>query len=456
MKETICAISTPPGIGAIAIVRTSGEESFRIASSLFHHLDVTAMPAQAARFAELFDGDALLDQVVVTKYAAPRSYTGEDMVEISCHGSLYIQKRIVELLVERGCRLAEPGEFTQRAFLHGKLDLPQAEAVADLIESQSETTHKLAIGQLRGDFSKRLSALRERFVQIASLLELELDFSEEEVEFADRSELLALLDELDSEVGRLIRSFKAGNVLKRGVPVAIVGQPNVGKSTLLNAILQHDRAIVSPIPGTTRDTVEDTFVIDGTLFRFIDTAGLRQSDDTLESIGIERTYQALSQASVVLYLVDVTRTTLADLKAEMEEFQQRVSLDEKEIIPVANKIDELETMPNDYKEWHDMGVLFVSAKRRVNLGDIEERLSLYVQQHKIQDLTLITNERHYALLCDVGSAIGRIRQGLGSGLPTDLVAEEVRAALHGIGLLTGSVSTDELLDNIFGKFCIGK
>ncbi|MBP5206810.1 MAG: tRNA uridine-5-carboxymethylaminomethyl(34) synthesis GTPase MnmE [Bacteroidales bacterium] len=456
MKETICAISTPPGIGAIAIVRTSGEESFRIASSLFHHLDVTAMPAQAARFAELFDGDALLDQVVVTKYAAPRSYTGEDMVEISCHGSLYIQKRIVELLVERGCRLAEPGEFTQRAFLHGKLDLPQAEAVADLIESQSETTHKLAIGQLRGDFSKRLSALRERFVQMASLLELELDFSEEEVEFADRSELLALLDELDGEVGRLIRSFKAGNVLKRGVPVAIVGQPNVGKSTLLNAILQHDRAIVSPIPGTTRDTVEDTFVIDGTLFRFIDTAGLRQSDDTLENIGIDRTYQALAEASVVLYLVDVTLTSLADLKAEMEEFRQQVNLNEKEIIPVANKIDELETLPCDYKEWHDMGVIFVSAKRRVNLGDIEERLSQYVQQHKIQDLTIITNERHYALLCEVEETIARIRQGLESQLPTDLVAEEVRAALHDIGLLTGSVSTDELLDNIFGKFCIGK
>ena len=456
MKETICAISTPPGIGAIAIVRTSGEGSFRLASPLFKHLELTALPPQTARFAELYDGETLLDQVVVTKYAAPHSYTGEDMLEISCHGSLYIQKRIVELLVEHGCRLAQPGEFTQRAFLHGKLDLPQAEAVADLIESQSETTHKLAIGQLRGDFSKRLKSLRERFVQMASLLELELDFSEEEVEFADRRELLALLDELDDEVGRLIRSFKAGNVLKRGVPVAIVGQPNVGKSTLLNAILQHDRAIVSPIPGTTRDTVEDTFVIDGTLFRFIDTAGLRQSDDTLENIGIDRTYQALAEASVVLYLVDVTRTSLADLKAEMEEFRQPVNLKEKEIIPVANKIDELETLPSDYKEWHDMGVIFVSAKRHVNLGDIEERLSQYVQQHKIQDLTIITNERHYALLCEVEETIARIRQGLESQLPTDLVAEEVRAALHDIGLLTGSVSTDELLDNIFGKFCIGK
>jgi len=456
MKETICAISTPPGIGAIAIVRTSGTGSFTLTAPLFPHLDIGNLPPQSARFTELYDGETLLDQVVVTKYAAPHSYTGEDMLEISCHGSLFIQKRIVELMVENGCRMAAPGEFTQRAFLNGKLDLPQAEAVADLIESQSETTHKLAIRQLKGDFSKRLNALRDRFVQLASLLELELDFSEEEVEFADRKELTGLLDELDEEVGRLIRSFKAGNVLKRGVPVAIVGQPNVGKSTLLNAILQHDRAIVSPIPGTTRDTIEDTFVIDGTLFRFIDTAGLRQSDDTLENIGIERTYQALAQASIVLYLVDITQTDLADLKAEIEEFHQQTDLDEKEVIAIANKIDELESLPSDYKEWHDLGVLFVSAKRKVNLGDIEERLSQYIQQHKVQDLTLITNERHYALLCEVENTIGRIREGLDSQLPTDLVAEEVRAALHDIGLLTGSVSTDELLDNIFGKFCIGK
>lgn len=456
MKETICAISTPPGIGAIAIVRTSGTDSFPIAAQLFPQLDLLALPPQNARFAQLFDNGQLLDQVVVTKFAAPKSYTGEDMVEISCHGSIFIQKHIVELLVEKGCRLAEPGEFTQRAFLNGKLDLPQAEAVADLIESQSETTHRLAIHQLRGEFSNRMRQLRERFVHIASLLELELDFSEEDLEFADRSELKALLDEISEEVSRLIRSFKLGNVLKRGIPVAIVGRPNVGKSTLLNAILQQDRAIVSPIPGTTRDTVEETFTIDGTLFRFIDTAGLRQSEDTIENIGIERTRRAVEQATVVLYLVDASNTTLDAARAEMREFSENAGLQDKELVIVANKIDELESLPADYKDWHDMGTLFVSAKRRVNLGDIEERLADYVKRHHIQDLSLLTNERHYALLCDIEDAIGRIHDGLEMQLPTDLVAEEVRAALHDIGLLTGTISSDDLLDHVFSKFCIGK
>ena len=456
MKETICAISTPPGIGAIAIVRTSGTDSFPIAAQLFPKLDLLALPPQNARFTQLFDNGQLLDQVVVTKFASPKSYTGEDMVEISCHGSLFIQKRIIELLVENGCRLAAPGEFTQRAFLNGKLDLPQAEAVADLIESQSETTHRLAIHQLRGEFSNRMRQLRERFVHIASLLELELDFSEEDLEFADRSELKALLNEIGTEVSRLIRSFKLGNVLKRGIPVAIVGRPNVGKSTLLNAILQHERAIVSPIPGTTRDTVEETFTIDGTLFRFIDTAGLRQSEDTIENIGIERTRQAVEQATVVLYLVDASNTTLDAARAEMREFSENAGLQDKELVIVANKIDELESLPADYKEWHDMGTLFVSAKRRVNLGDIEERLAAYVKRHHIQEQSLLTNERHYALLCDIENAIGRIHDGLEMQLPTDLVAEEVRAALHDIGLLTGTISSDDLLDHVFSKFCIGK
>lgn len=456
MRDTICAISTPPGIGAIAIVRASGEEAFDIASHLFPTLKLAALAPQTAQFAQFYDGDHILDQVVVTKFAKPHSYTGEDMVEISCHGSVYIQKRILELLVEGGCRLAGPGEFTQRAFLNGKLDLPQAEAVADLIDSQSETTHHLAINQLRGDFSNRMRQLREQFVHLASLLELELDFSEEEVEFADRTELQHLLDELDTEVGRLVQSFKVGNVLKTGIPVAIVGHPNVGKSTLLNAILQHDRAIVSPIPGTTRDTVEDTFTIDGTLFRFIDTAGLRQSDDTIESIGIERTHQAISKASIVLYVVDVTRDGLDGIREQVDEFHSQADLVDKELVVIANKIDELESMPADYKAWHDMDILFVSAKRKVNIGDIEERLAQFVQRHKIQDLSLLTNERHYALLCDIAAAIGRIRDGLESHLPTDLLAEEVRVALHNIGVLTGTVSTDELLDTIFGKFCIGK
>ncbi len=456
MKDTICAISTPAGIGAIAVVRASGDEAFEKLTPLFPNINLNSLPPQSAKFTQIFDNDQVIDQVVVLKFAAPHSYTGENMVEISCHGSLYIQKKILELMIEQGCRMAQPGEFTQRAFLNGKLDLPQAEAVADLIDSQSESTHKLAINQLKGSFSKKLNSLREQLVQLGSLLELELDFSEEEVEFANREELNRLLDELGTETDRLLHSFKVGNALKTGIPVAIVGQPNVGKSTLLNTLLQHDRAIVSPIPGTTRDTVEDTFVINGTPFRFIDTAGIRQADDSLESIGIERTFQAIDQASIIFYMVDASRADFASVKAEVEEFEVSTDLTDKQLLIIANKIDELKTLPEHYKDWHDMDIIFISAKRQVNIGDIENRLVEYIQQHHIQDVSLLTNERHYALLSDMRTAIGRIRQGLADEIPTDLLAEDVRIALYDIGSLTGTISTDELLDNIFGKFCIGK
>lgn len=456
MKDTICAISTPAGIGAIAVVRASGDEAFEKLTPLFPNINLNSLPPQSAKFTQIFDNNQVIDQVVVLKFAAPHSYTGENMVEISCHGSLYIQKKILELMIEQGCRMAQPGEFTQRAFLNGKLDLPQAEAVADLIDSQSESTHKLAINQLKGSFSKKLNSLREQLVQLGSLLELELDFSEEEVEFANREELNRLLDELGSETDRLLHSFKVGNALKTGIPVAIVGQPNVGKSTLLNTLLQHDRAIVSPIPGTTRDTVEDTFVINGTPFRFIDTAGIRQADDSLESIGIERTFQAIDQAAIIFYMVDASRADFASVKAEVEEFEVSTDLTDKQLLIIANKIDELKTLPEHYKDWHDMDIIFISAKRQVNIGDIENRLVEYIQQHHIQDVSLLTNERHYALLSDMRTAIGRIRQGLSDEIPTDLLAEDVRIALYDIGSLTGTISTDELLDNIFGKFCIGK
>ena len=456
MKDTICAISTPAGIGAIAVVRASGDEAFEKLTPLFPNINLNSLPPQSAKFTQIFDNDQVIDQVVVLKFAAPHSYTGENMVEISCHGSLYIQKKILELMIEQGCRMAQSGEFTQRAFLNGKLDLPQAEAVADLIDSQSESTHKLAINQLKGSFSKKLNSLREQLVQLGSLLELELDFSEEEVEFANREELNRLLDELGTETDRLLHSFKVGNALKTGIPVAIVGQPNVGKSTLLNTLLQHDRAIVSPIPGTTRDTVEDTFVINGTPFRFIDTAGIRQADDSLESIGIERTFQAINKADIIFYMVDASQSDFASVKAEVEDFKASTDLIDKQLLIIANKIDELKTLPEHYKDWHDMDIIFISAKRQVNIGDIENRLVEYIQQHHIQDVSLLTNERHYALLSDMRTAIGRIRQGLDDEIPTDLLAEDVRIALYDIGSLTGTISTDELLDNIFGKFCIGK
>lgn len=457
MKETICAISTPPGLGAIAMIRLSGPEAFDTAAKLFGgKFQFEQLKPQVAKFSEIYDGEQLIDQVVVTKFAAPRSYTGEDMVEISCHGSIYIQKKIIELLVEKGCRMAAPGEFTQRAFLNGKMDLPQAEAIADLIDSQSETTHKLAVNQLSGTFSKKINALREQFVQLASLIELELDFSEEDVEFANRDELRNILDSLRSEVERLIASFKIGNVLKTGIPVAIVGKPNVGKSTLLNTILQHDRAIVSHIPGTTRDTIEDTFNINGTLFRFIDTAGIRQSDDEIENYGIQRTYHAIEQAAIILYMLDITQDHPDTVEQEIEDFKAHVDMQDKQLVIIANKIDQMESLPADYQRWHDMGILFTSAKRNVNIDSIEEQLTQYVERFQIQDLSLLTNERHYALLSDISTSIDRIQQGLDDQIPTDLLAEDVRAALYDLGCLTGTISTDELLGNIFGKFCIGK
>lgn len=457
MKDTICAISTPPGLGAIAIVRASGNDAFSIAGKLFRpQLHFETLPPQQAKFAQLVEGDQLIDQVVVTKFAAPHSYTGEDMVEISCHGSIFIQKKIVELLIEHGCRMATPGEFTQRAFLNGKLDLPQAEAVADLIDSQSETTHKLAINQLKGEFSSKIRQLREQFVQMASLIELELDFSEEDVEFANRDELRDLLNQLEEEVSQLIRAFKIGNVLKSGIPVAIVGQPNVGKSTLLNAILQHDRAIVSHIPGTTRDTIEDTFNIDGTLFRFIDTAGIRQSDDELENIGIERTYQAISQASVIIYMIDITQTSIEQLIEETKLLADNMDLSDKQLIIVANKIDEIDTLPTTDSRWQELGIKFISAKQRTNIEEIKAQLRDFIEQQHLHDLTLLTNERHYALLCNIDKSIQDIRRGLDDGTPTDLLAEDVRAALYDLGNLTGTISTDDILNTIFGKFCIGK
>lgn len=457
MKETICAISTPPGLGAIAMIRLSGPEAFDTAAKLFGgKFQFEQLKPQVAKFSEIYDGEQLIDQVVVTKFAAPRSYTGEDMVEISCHGSIYIQKKIIELLVEKGCRMAAPGEFTQRAFLNGKMDLPQAEAIADLIDSQSETTHKLAVNQLTGTFSKKINALREKFVQLASLIELELDFSEEDVEFANRDELRNILDSLRSEVERLIASFKIGNVLKTGIPVAIVGKPNVGKSTLLNTILQHDRAIVSHIPGTTRDTIEDTFNINGTLFRFIDTAGIRQSDDEIENYGIQRTYHAIEQAAIILYMLDITQDHPDTVEQEIEDFKAHVDMQDKQLVIIANKIDQMESLPADYQRWHDMGILFTSAKRNVNIDSIEEQLTQYVERFQIQDLSLLTNERHYALLSDISTSIDSIQQGLDDQIPTDLLAEDVRAALYDLGCLTGTISSDELLGNIFGKFCIGK
>lgn len=454
---TICSISTAPGIGAIAVIRVSGEKAFPIVNQLFNaQTDFLGTSANRAKFAEIFDGDTLVDQVVFVKFAAPHSYDGEDMVEISCHGSRYIQQKILQMLLARGCRLAEPGEFTMRAFLNGKMDLPQAEAVSDLIDSQSETAHRLAVNQLKGGFSHKIAELREQFIHLAALLELELDFSEEDVQFADRKQIMDLLRHLKKEITRLTDSFKLGNALKSGIPVAIVGKPNVGKSTLLNALLGDDRAIVSDIPGTTRDTVEDTFTYHGTTFRFIDTAGIRTSEDEIENFGIERTFKAVENADIVLYLIDINATTIDDVEAEMTFIRQKINIEEKKIILVANKIDEMETLPRQFSEWDKLETVFVSAKRKVNLESIGEMLLRYVEERKVSESTLLTNVRHYDIMRQILQDIENIEQGFENQQSTDLIAVDVHLILDKLGRLTGTISDNDVLNTIFSRFCIGK
>ena len=407
-----------------------------------------------AKFASLYDFSnekrELIDQVVVTKFATPHSFTGEDVVEISCHGSVYIQQKIIELLVKNGCRMAAPGEFTQRAFLNGKLDLPQAEAIADLIEAQSETAHHAAMRQLQGELSGKMAVLREELLQMASLLELELDFSEEEVEFADRTTLLNLLGLIKAEVNNLLQSYKWGTMLKNGIPVAIVGEPNVGKSTLLNAILQQERAIVSDIPGTTRDTIEDTFTLNGTLFRFIDTAGIRESGDTIERIGIERAFDTIRKAAIILWITDA-RKSKQETESELNKITNSIKSDDKKIILLRNKSD-LVSNPSECID----NAIYISAKKGENLNSVLNEIDSFVKENHIQDIILLTSERHQALLNGILASIERTENGLKRQLPTDLVAEDVRMALHNLGELTGTISSDDILNNIFGKFCIGK
>lgn len=454
---TICSISTAPGIGAIAVIRVSGKKAFSIVNQLFNaQTDFLGTSANRAKFAEIFDGDTLVDQVVFVKFAAPHSYDGEDMVEISCHGSRYIQQKILQMLLARGCRMAEPGEFTMRAFLNGKMDLPQAEAVSDLIDSQSETAHRLAVNQLKGGFSHKIAELREQFIHLAALLELELDFSEEDVQFADRKQIMDLLRHLKKEITQLTDSFKLGNALKSGIPVAIVGKPNVGKSTLLNALLGDDRAIVSDIPGTTRDTVEDTFTYHGTTFRFIDTAGIRTSEDEIENFGIERTFKAVENADIVLYLIDINATTIDDVEAEMTFIRQKINLEEKKILLVANKIDEMETLPRQFSEWDKLETIFISAKRKVNLEAIGEMLLRYVEERNVSENTLLTNARHYDIMRQILQDIENIEQGFENQQPTDLIAVDVHLILDKLGCLTGSISDNDVLNTIFSRFCIGK
>ena len=455
--DTICSLSTPQGIGALAIIRVSGKYAFSVASNLFANSDeFKALPANGVKRLDIYDADVLIDQTMVTKFVAPNSYTGEDVVEITCHGSTYIQKKIIELLLQSGARLAKAGEFSMRAFLNGKLDLPQAEAVADLIESQSESAHKLAINQLKGNFSNRIKMLRTQIVEIAALLELELDFSEENVAFADRAQLNKLLHTLKDEVMQLTESFKLGNVLKTGIPVAIIGKPNVGKSTLLNCLLNDERAIVSHIPGTTRDTVEDNFTINGTNFRFIDTAGIRLTDDEIETFGIERTFKAIDKAEIILYMIDISNTSLEEVENEIVFLENEIDFIHKKLIIVANKIDQLNELPKHFSDWEEYDIAFISAKRNVNIEAIRELLTQHINLHHISETTLLTNARHYDIMLKIGDEIHKVEVGFVQKLPTDLIVIHINSILNLLGEITGEITTDEILEAIFSRFCIGK
>lgn len=442
--STIAAISTPAGVGGIAVVRLSGPQAFAIAQ---RHLRLTLPTGSqpVAAFAVFRHQGSIIDEVMTTCFPAPHSFTGQDTVEISCHGSMYVQQTILAALLQSGAQLAEPGEFTRRAFLNGKLDLSQAEAVADLIDSTNAANHALAISQLRGGYAQRLKELRNQFVDLAALLELELDFSEEDVEFADRTQLNRLLNRLEDECARLCHSFSMGNAIKNGVPVAIVGRPNVGKSTLLNALVGENRAIVSDIAGTTRDTVEDTMVLDGVTYRFIDTAGIRQSDDTIEALGIERSFQAVEKAQVVLYLTDDAAT----LDDEIAELGTHVDLSGKHVLGIVNKIDVAEAAGCE-------DTLRISAKTGRGLDVLQSRLTQLYGQQQVTNEPILSNLRHYEALQHVLEALSHVKEGFAANLPADLIVIDLREALHYLGTITGQVSSNEVLGSIFSRFCIGK
>lgn len=466
LQDTIVALATPSGAGAVAIIRLSGNEAIPIANDVFRSVrskDLNRQKTHTIHLGHIVDGDKVLDQVLVSLFKNPNSYTGEDVVEISCHGSTFIQQQIIQLLLRKGARMATAGEFTLRSFLNGKMDLSQAEAVADLINSDNEASHQIAMQQMRGGFSNEIAKLREELLNFASLIELELDFSEEDVEFADRTQFKELLNRIEFVLKRLIDSFAVGNVIKNGIPVAIVGEPNVGKSTLLNALLNEERAIVSDIAGTTRDTIEDELVINGVGFRFIDTAGIRETKDVVESIGIQKTFEKMEQAQVVLYLFEGTKFQELGYEylSEIEKIKNKFPL--KPLVIVINKMDLLsETALEEIKQRLssadlELSTLFIAAKNKVGVEELKERLYSFVNTGALRNNeTIVTNTRHYDSLLKALEEIQKVNYGLQSNLPADLMAIDIRQALYYFGEITGQVTNDELLGNIFANFCIGK
>ena len=463
-NDSIVALATPSGAGAIAIIRISGKDAISIGNSVFQSIkgkDLTKQKSHTLHLGHVIDDQKTLDEVLVSIFKGPHSYTGENTIEISCHGSTYIQQQIIQLLLRKGCRMASPGEFTLRAFLNGKLDLSQAEAVADLISSDNEASHQIAMQQMRGGFSNEIAKLREELLNFASLIELELDFAEEDVEFADRSQFHELLNRIELVLKRLIDSFAVGNVIKNGIPVAIVGEPNVGKSTLLNALLNEERAIVSEIAGTTRDTIEDELVIGGIGFRFIDTAGIRETEDVVESIGIRKTFEKIEQAQVVLYLFESLKFQVSGSEyiTEIEKVKNKYPL--KPLVVVINKIDLLseEEILNIQKQLETLNLKpeTISAKQNIGVDQLKNQLLSFVNTGALRNNeTIVTNTRHYDSLLKALDEIQKVKYGLETNLSSDLMALDIREALYHFGMITGQVTNDELLGNIFANFCIGK
>lgn len=466
--NTFCAISSPQGNGAIAIIRINGDEAYDAAGNFFYPSgnieNISEMKPKQAYFGQIRDGEKIIDEVLVMIYKSPHSYTGDNMVEIFCHGSHFVQRKILQILIDMGVRIAQPGEFTMRAFQNGKMDLAQAEGVADLIASNSEASHKLAMQQMRGGFSDEIKKLREKLLYFISLIELELDFSEEDVEFADRSQLKSLLEEINSLIEKLMNSFELGNAIKNGYPVAIAGNTNVGKSTLLNRLLNEEKAIVTDIAGTTRDVIEDVINIRGMEFRFIDTAGIRDTADKIESIGIERTFTKIDKAKIVLLVVDATQEA-AYIKQTIKKVEQRIQGKNLTLLVLLNKVDRI-TAEEQLKNTEilikeilktDDEVLRISAKTGKNTDKLVEILLEKANFSKLQENDiLVTNTRHYEALRRAHESLQRAREGLETGLPTDLLAMDVRDVIHYLGEITGQITTDEILGNIFENFCIGK
>jgi tRNA modification GTPase len=471
--DTIVALATPNGIGAIAVIRLSGPDAIAIANSVWKGKDLTKQASHTIHFGHIVDGDLVLDEVLASLFVAPRSYTRENVVEISCHASGYIIESIIKLFIKKGARSAKPGEFTLRAFLNGQLDLSQAEAVADLIASNSKASQQVALQQLRGGFSTQLQALREQLVNFASLIELELDFAEEDVEFANRDQLKNLIHEITKIVGRLIQSFELGNAIKNGVNTVIAGRPNAGKSTLLNALLNEERAIVSHIPGTTRDTIEEVLNIQGINFRLIDTAGIREATDAIEQIGVQRTMEKISQSALLVYVFDAAEITLDELKSDLESLQ-RPGLT---MLMVANKMDLLESESPQVGKSESVGsgklqsidnffqtsglpdfrTIAISAKEKQHIDELKQRIySSSIKDQLSGDETMVTNIRHLEALQKTEEALVRVLGGIDGSITSDFLSMDIKQALHYLGEITGVVTTDDLLENIFSKFCIGK